>query len=298
MTPSTRLTVLASAIVLGACVAAGLAVAQPEPGATGQPAPQLPEVPAITFPGTASPPGAPAAFPASASGRPGGPDVAGTGTPASGPSPDAASKAELATAAAASAAGDVAAATAGWRRVITLAPAGAVGDRDAMEASRRLGFAALEARDLRAGETWFAAEAILARRLFIAGQLPPRRLVDAVGRWASATGAMGRSTESDALVRYSWVIRDRTQAAASTTILKREASDEESGNTDVRVNANPAVCAVGREPLLAGRVSCQDEAGALTEALSLRASQLRAPADRDAAERREAAEKAKKSKKN
>lgn len=318
MNLTTRLHFLACGIVLGASIGAGLAVAQPEPrpaaasptAPPASPAPSpapspvasapqnsLPPVPVLTTPSVVTPGAAstPAPAPSTA------PAPSGAAGAASGPDPVAAGLAAAREAqkagSDASTAGNLAAATTAWRRVVAVAPQGPDGDREAMEAARRLGFASLESRDARGAETWFAAESILARRLLLAGMGSHRRLVDAVGRWASATGAMGRSTESDALVNYARVIRDRTQAAASMTVLRREASDEDSGNADVRVNSNSAVCAVGREPLLTPRVSCQDEAGALTEALSLRASQLRAPADRDAAERRDAAEKAKKSKK-
>jgi hypothetical protein len=310
---STRLNLLACGTVLGASIGVGLAVAQPDPRASvaaptappaSAPVPQnsLPPVPVLTTPSVLAPGSTGGGIGADSVGAAGGttaPAVASSAPPVPDQTAAALTSAREALKAGndASTAGNTAAAVTAWRQVVSTAPQGAEGDREAMEAARRLGFASLEARDARGAETWFAAEAILARRLFIAGLGSHRRLFDAVGRWASATGAMGRSTESDALVNYARFIRDRTQASASTSVLRREASDEDTGVGDIRVNSSSAVCAVGREPLLASRVSCEDEAGALTEALSLRANQLRAPADRDAAERREAAEKAKKSKK-
>lgn len=289
MTLSARLNLLAGATVLATCLGVGLALAQPEPSASTQqqgppsqlPTAQLPnaQAPTESVP-TETAPTQPAPAP-----------------PATLPLDDTASKAALAAAREARTAGNDGLAVEKWREVLQVAPAGPQGDLDAMEASRMLGYAALEQRDPRSAETFFAAEAILARRLFMSGMLSARRLTDAVGRWAGAAGAMGRSTESDALVRYGWVIRDRTQAAASETVLNREASTEQSGTADVRVESTSGVCVTEREPLLRTRITCEDEAGALTEAMSLRASQLRAPADREAVDRREAAERARKNKK-
>lgn len=304
MTLSARLNLLAGATVLATCLGVGLALAQPEPGSspTQQTVPSqpptgsAPTTTSATTPadGTTSPTAAPEAPSEAPPAAPMAPPVA---PPAAVSLDDTASKAALAVAREARTAGNDALAVEKWREVLQVAPPGPQGDMDAMEASRMLGYAALEQRDPRSAETYFAAEAILARRLFMSGLLSARRLTDAVGRWAGAAGAMGRSTESDALVRYGWVIRDRTQAAASESILNREASTEQSGSTDVRVESNSGVCVTEREPLLRTRITCEDEAGAMTEAMSLRASQLRAPADREAVDRREAAERARKNKK-
>lgn len=304
MTLSARLNLLAGATVLATCLGVGLALAQPEPapGPTQQSVPSQP--PTESAPAT-TPAATPAANPASGTTSPTAapeapaevPPAAPAAPPAAVSMDDTASKAALAVAREARTAGNDALAIEKWREVLQVAPPGPQGDMDAMEASRMLGYSALEQRDPRSAETYFAAEAILARRLFMNGLLSARRLTDAVGRWAGAAGAMGRSTESDALVRYGWVIRDRTQAAASESILNREASTEQSGSTDVRVESNSGVCVTEREPLLRTRITCEDEAGAMTEAMSLRASQLRAPADREAVDRREAAERARKNKK-
>ena len=305
MTLSARLNLLAGATVLATCLGVGLALAQPEPAPTQQSAPSQPpagsapaNTPATTPDTTAaSATTGTTAAPEASTEAPTVPPAAPAAPPAAVALDDTASKAALAVAREARTAGNDALAVEKWREVLQVAPAGPQGDMDAMEASRMLGYTALEQRDPRSAETYFAAEAILARRLFMSGLLSARRLTDAVGRWAGAAGAMGRSTESDALVRYGWVIRDRTQAAASESILNREASTEQSGSTDVRVESNSGVCVTEREPLLRTRVTCEDEAGALTEAMSLRASQLRAPADREAVDRREAAERARKNKK-
>lgn len=291
MTLSARLNLLAGATVLATCLGVGLAVAQPEPApnppvqATGGDAPATGAQGATPDAGN-TPPATAATMPAAP--VPAAPVIA---------QDDTASKAALAEARTARMNGDDALAVEKWREVLRVAPLGPQGDMDAMEASRMLGYAALEQRDPRSAETYFAAEAILARRLFLSELISARRLTDAVGRWAGAAGAMGRSTESDALVRYGWVIRDRTQAAASESILNREASTEQSGSADVRVESTSGVCVTEREPLLQVRITCEDEAGAMTEAMSLRASQLRAPADREAVDRREAAERARKNKK-
>ncbi len=295
MTLSARLNLLAGATVLATCLGVGLALAQPKP----VPSPPMQGPPAETTgqaPGQATSGPVPASAGPEAAPASGGPASPPTG-PVAVPQDDTASKAALAAAREARTAGNDALAEEKWREVLQVAPQGPQGDMDAMEASRMLGYAALEQRDPRSAETFFAAEAILARRLFMSGLISARRLTDAVGRWAGAAGAMGRSTESDALVRYGWVIRDRTQAAASESILNREASTEQSGSTDIRVESNSGVCVTEREPLLRSRITCEDEAGALTEAMSLRASQLRAPADREAVDRREAAERARKNKK-
>jgi hypothetical protein len=164
-----------------------------------------------------------------------------------------------------------------WRTAITLAPAGDTGDLVAMEAAKRLGFAAFERRDPRSAEAFFAGEAIIARRLYFADKITARAFADAVSRWASATGAMGRSGDSAALVFYAQEIRARAQAAASAEVLNRDANNPADDVGTVKI-ANSSVCIVGREPLLKDRVSCDDEAGARGEALSLQSRQIKASA--------------------
>lgn len=177
----------------------------------------------------------------------------------------------------ANAAGDLRAADAAFRRAITLAPAGEAGDAVAMDASKRLGFLAFENRDPRTAETFFGAEAVLARRLYFSAKISPRGFADAVGRFASATGAMGRSGDSAALVFYAQEIKARAQAEASAQVLNRDANSAADLVSGVRV-ASSDLCVVGRDPILKDRVSCDDEAGARGEALSMQARQIRASA--------------------
>jgi hypothetical protein len=191
-------------------------------------------------------------------------------------------------------AGNLPAAEAAFRQAITLAPAGEAGDVVAMDAAKRLGFLAFERRDPRAAETFFGAEAVLARRLYFTSKISPRGFADAVGRFASATGAMGRSGDSAALVFYAQEIKSRAQAEASAQLLNRDANNAADGVSGVRV-ATSALCVVGRDPILRDRVSCDDEAGARGEALSMQARQIRAsaPPPPTKAEREEKAAKAK-----
>jgi hypothetical protein len=177
----------------------------------------------------------------------------------------------------ANAAGNMRGAEAAFRQAIVLAPAGEAGDSISMDASKRLGFLAFENRDPRTAETFFGAEAVLARRLYFSAKISPRGFADAVGRFASATGAMGRSGDSAALVFYAQEIKARAQAEQSAQILNRDANNAADAISGVRV-ASSALCVVGRDPILKDRVSCDDEAGARGEALSLQARQIRASA--------------------
>ena len=175
------------------------------------------------------------------------------------------------------AAGNLRAADAAFRQAIILAPAGEIGDAVSMEASKRLGFLAFENRDPRTAETFFGAEAVLARRLYFTSKISPRGFADAVGRFASATGAMGRSGDSAALVFYAQEIKARAQAEQSAQLLNRDSNNAADTISGVRV-ATSGLCVVGRDPILRDRVSCDDEAGARVEALSLQARQIRASA--------------------
>jgi ribonuclease E len=174
-------------------------------------------------------------------------------------------------------AGNLRAADAAFRQAIVLAPAGEAGDVISMEAAKRLGFLAFENRDPRTAETFFGAEAVLARRLYFSAKISPRGFADAVSRFASATGAMGRSGDSAALVFYAQEIKSRAQAEASAQLLNRDANNAADAVSGVRVAAS-GLCVVGRDPVLRDRVSCDDEAGARGEALSMQARQIRASA--------------------
>jgi hypothetical protein len=191
-------------------------------------------------------------------------------------------------------AGNIPAAEVAFRQAITLAPAGEPGDVISMDAAKRLGFLAFERRDPRTAETFFGAEAVLARRLYFSAKISPRGFADAVGRFASATGAMGRSGDSAALVFYAQEIKARAQAEASAQLLNRDTNNAADAVSGVRV-ASSGLCVVGRDPILKDRVSCDDEAGARGEALSMQARQIRAsaPPPPTKAEREEKAAKAK-----
>ncbi len=177
----------------------------------------------------------------------------------------------------ANSAGNLRDAETNFRQAIVLAPAGETGDAVSMDAAKRLGFLAFENRNPRAAETFFGAEAVLARRLYFSGKISPRGFADAVGRFASATGSMGRSGDSAALVFYAQEIKSRAQAEQSAQLLNRDANNAADGISGVRV-ASSGLCVVGRDPILKDRVSCDDEAGARGEALSMQARQIRASA--------------------
>lgn len=177
----------------------------------------------------------------------------------------------------ANSAGNLRVAETAFRQAIVLAPPGEIGDAVSMDAAKRLGFLAFENRDPRTAETFFGAEAVLARRLYFSAKISPRGFADAVGRFASATGAMGRSGDSAALVFYAQEIKSRAQAEVSAQVLNRDANNSADSISGVRV-ASSALCVVGRDPILKDRVSCDDEAGARGEALSMQARQIRASA--------------------
>ncbi|MEN9874574.1 MAG: hypothetical protein RL186_1471 [Pseudomonadota bacterium] len=193
------------------------------------------------------------------------------------PQSDEAARAAFQGGLAASAAGQLPAAEAAFRQALSLAPAGENGDLVSMEAAKRLGFLAFEKRDPRMAETFFGAEAVLARRLYFSAKISARAFSDAVGRFASATGAMGRSGDSAALVFYAQEIKSRAQAETSAQLLNRDANNAADEVGSIRI-ADTELCVVGRDPLLKSRVSCADEAGARGEALSMQARQIRASA--------------------
>jgi len=177
----------------------------------------------------------------------------------------------------ANATGDLRQAEQAFRTALTLAPPGEAGDPIAWEASKRLGFLAFEKRDPRSAETFFGAEAVLARRLYFSGKISPRAFADSVQRFASATGSMGRSGESAALSFYAQEIKSRAQAEVSSQLLNRDTNDPADSVGNVRVAAS-GLCVVGRDPILKDRVSCEDEEGARGEALALQARQIKASA--------------------
>jgi hypothetical protein len=193
------------------------------------------------------------------------------------PITDEAARASLKSGTAASATGDLRQAELAFRAALTLAPPGEPGDAVAWEASKRLGFLAFEKRDPRSAETFFGAEAVLARRLYFSGKISPRAFADSVQRFASATGSMGRSGESAALSFYAQEIKSRAQAEVSSQLLNRDTNDPAESVGNVRVAAS-GLCVVGRDPILKDRVSCEDEEGARGEALALQARQIKASA--------------------
>lgn len=193
------------------------------------------------------------------------------------PITDEAARASLKAGTAASATGDLRQAELAYRAALTLAPPGEPGDAVAWEASKRLGFLAFEKRDPRSAETFFGAEAVLARRLYFSGKISPRAFADSVQRFASATGSMGRSGESAALSFYAQEIKSRAQAEVSSQLLNRDTNDPADSVGNVRVAAS-GLCVVGRDSILKDRVSCEDEEGARGEALALQARQIKASA--------------------
>ncbi len=207
--------------------------------------------------------------------------VAPVSTPEPAPPPppvtDEAARESLKVGTAASATGDLRQAEQAFRAALTLAPPGEAGDPIAWEASKRLGFLAFEKRDPRSAETFFGAEAVLARRLYFSGKISPRAFADSVQRFASATGSMGRSGESAALSFYAQEIKSRAQAEVSSQLLNRDTNDPADSVGNVRVAAS-GLCVVGRDPILKDRVSCEDEEGARGEALALQARQIKASA--------------------
>lgn len=174
-------------------------------------------------------------------------------------------------------AGDLATALAAWQEAYNSAPDTANGKIIAMEAAKRLGYVMIEHQDPRRAEAYFAAEAVIGRKLFFQGELSARKVADAVNHWASAAGAMGRSNESAALVFYAREIRARAAAASSSQILNREAEFKADSIEGMHVNIG-TFCATSYVEILAKHVTCEDEAGARTEAVTLESRQIKADA--------------------
>lgn len=163
------------------------------------------------------------------------------------------------------------------RTALQLAPAGPPGDRPAMLATRRLGFSAMERRDLEQAEAFFWAEALLAQRLFVRGDMGATRLAEAFNRLASAAGGRGDAETSAHLISLAADIRSRAQAVASGQALGR-ATPEDEVDLGLRRVYVPSLCLVGREPALAARVTCEDEAALRVEAALSDARRIKANA--------------------
>jgi hypothetical protein len=164
-----------------------------------------------------------------------------------------------------------------WKEIYTSADKTPEQQKLAMDAAKYLGFYAVESRDVRSAEAYFAAESIIARRLFITGQLSARTFSSSVSHWATGAGAMGRSSESAALVFFAREIKARAQAMESQKILNREASFSADSVEGIRVSAN-SICVINNVEILSKQISCADEASAIGEAMSLQARQIKADA--------------------
>jgi len=86
-----------------------------------------------------------------------------------------------------------------------------------------------------------------------------------------------RSNDSAALVFYAREINARERAALSSQVLNRDADFAADKIEGVRVDTG-SFCATSYIPLLAKKVSCEDERAAKSEALSLQARQIKADA--------------------
>jgi hypothetical protein len=172
---------------------------------------------------------------------------------------------------------DINAAIINWKIAYDNATTDVEGQKAALEAAKYLGYAMLEQRDIRAAEAHFAAETIIARKLYFTGSINAKPLTDAIKHWASASGLMMRSNDSAALVFYAREINARERAALSSQILNREAQFASDSVESIKVDAG-TYCAVAAVDYLAKQVSCDDERGARSEALSLQARQIKADA--------------------
>ncbi len=165
-----------------------------------------------------------------------------------------------------------------------------------MEAAKKLGFISLEQQNIRSAEAYFAAESLIARRLYFQGQLSARAFSDSIGRWASGSGAMGRSIESAALVFYGKEIKARDRANASSAIMKRDPNFDADSIESVKINGG-TLCVINSVAILKTKITCEDEAAARTEALSLQTRQILAdappPPTKEQREQAEAKKKAK-----
>lgn len=174
-------------------------------------------------------------------------------------------------------AGDMAGAAKLWQNVYENSATDNDGMKQSLEAAKNLGFYSLETQDLRRAEAYFAAESVLARKLYFSGSVNSKPLTEGVKHWASAAGLMMRSNDSAALVFYAREINARERAALSSQVLNREADFAADKIEGVRVDTG-SFCATAYIPLLAKKVSCDDERAAKSEALSLQARQIKADA--------------------
>lgn len=170
------------------------------------------------------------------------------------------------------------------------------GGKIAIDAAKALGYYYLENQDLKRAESHFAAEAVIARKLYFQGAINAKPFTDAVKHWASASGLMMRSNESAALVFYAREIMARERAALSSQILNREAIFAADSIEGLKINVG-SFCAIDYVPYLKTHASCNEEISAKTEALSLQARQIKADAPKPLTkEEREAKEKKKQDK--
>ena len=190
---------------------------------------------------------------------------------------EAAASAVFGVGSAANANGNIAEAVASWSKAYSLAPATDGGRKIAREAAKRLGFAAVENRNARMAESYWAAEAILARKLYFAGVINARAFSESLGHWASGAGSMGRSAESSAFVFYAAEVRARAQAAQSAQILNRESNFKADKVENIRVDAG-GLCVTGNIDILKTHVSCDDERSMRSDAVSLQTRQITADA--------------------
>ncbi len=188
-----------------------------------------------------------------------------------------AARAVLAEGSSANANGNLVAAIAAWSKAYSMAPATPEGRKIAREAAKRLGFAAVENRNARMAESYWAAEAILARKLYFAGAINARAFSESLSHWASGAGAMGRSAESSAFVFYAAEVRARAQAAQSSQILNRESSFKADKVESIRVDAG-GLCVTDNIEILKAHVSCDDERSMRSDAVSLQTRQITADA--------------------
>ncbi len=173
--------------------------------------------------------------------------------------------------------GDMSGASKLWQEVYENSANDADGMKQALESAKNLGFYSLENQDVRRAEAYFAAESIIARKLFFSGVINAKPLTEGVKHWASAAGLMMRSNDSAALVFYAREINARERATLSSQVLNREADFAADKIEGIKVDSG-VFCAVSYIPLLAKKVSCDDERAAKTEALSLQARQIKADA--------------------
>jgi len=174
-------------------------------------------------------------------------------------------------------AGDLVGASKLWQNVYENSATDTDGMKQSLEAAKNLGFYSLETQDVRRAEAYFAAESVLARKLYFSGSVNSKPLTEGIKHWASAAGLMMRSNDSAALVFYAREINARERAALSSQVLNRDGDFAADKIEGVRVDTG-SFCATSYIPLLAKKVSCEDERAAKSEALSLQARQIKADA--------------------